>query len=124
MHRQYYFRLLFQTEAVEELQATQQKMGEWENMMQLLQDDRDRLEAELATNERRETQAVQELDDLNSSLQVHLYNHREHIICSDIWSLLRILFVAFQVIATYCKTSSISCCCLLACALNHVSQFK
>ena len=67
---------------MEELQATQQKMGEWENMMQLLQDDRDRLEAELATNERRETQAVQELDDLNSSLQVHvchLYNHRGQI---------------------------------------------
>ena len=61
-----------QTEAVEELQATQQKMVEWENMMQLLQDDRDRLEAELAANERREVHAVEELDDLNSSLQVSL----------------------------------------------------
>ena len=47
-------------------------MVEWENMMQLLQDDRDRLEAELAANERKETHAVQELDDLNSSLQVVL----------------------------------------------------
>ena len=59
--------------------------------MQLLQDDRDRLEAELATNERRETQAVQELDDLNSSLQVdvcHLYNHRGQI-CGDLLSVLR-----------------------------------
>ena len=61
-----------QIEAVEELQATQQKMAEWENMMQLLQDDRDRLEAELAANERKETHAVHELDDLNSSLQVAL----------------------------------------------------
>ncbi len=56
--------------AVQELASAQQKMAEWENMMQLLQDDRDRLEAELSSNEQRENNAVQELDDLNSSLQV------------------------------------------------------
>ncbi len=61
---------LIQELAIEELASAQQKMAEWENMMQLLQDDRDRLEAELASNEQRENNAVHELDDLNSSLQV------------------------------------------------------
>ncbi len=55
------------------MRATQQKLTEWENLMQLLQDDRDRLQAELAKNEQRETQAVQELDDLNSSLKVLMH---------------------------------------------------
>ncbi len=49
--------------------------------MALLQEDRDRLEAELTTHARRETHAVQELDDLNSSLQVshvHVAQCRTH----------------------------------------------
>ena len=51
------------------LVATFFQAKEWENMMALLKDDRERLEAELVEHEERESNVKIELDEMNSSMQ-------------------------------------------------------